>query len=113
MIISFAWTVDPLLAGIKTVTRRDWKPRHMATWQRAWDEGRRIHDAWDKVPFAGGRWIGKIRLTCRPYWERLGDMPAEDLVAEGGLWDSLEEFVELQGGDPDKMMAVVRLELET
>jgi len=109
MILSFAWTTPAFLAGHKTCTRRRWAPRHMAAWQRAWDRGRLEHDAWDKVPFAGGQWIGRFRLTCRPYWQRLADMPEEDLEAEGGLWDSLEEFMALFG-DPEERVAVVRFE---
>jgi len=50
-------------------------------------------------------------LTCRPYREALKDMPVEDLEAEGGYWESLEEFVDLQGGDPEAIMTVVRFEL--
>lgn len=110
MILSFAWTTQAFLGGRKTVTRRSWAPRTMAAWQRAWDEGRLEHDAADKVLFAGGKRIGKIRLTCRPYWERLADMPESDLEAEGGLWASLEDFIALQGGDPEKQVAVVRFE---
>ena len=37
-------------------------------------------------------------------------MPEEDLVAEGGLWDSKEEFIELFG-DPGEKVVVVRFEL--
>lgn len=109
MIISFAWTVGPLVAGLKTRTSRDWSERHMAAWQRAWDEGRLVHQAWDKSPRAGGKRRGYIRLTKRPRWERLGDMTNADLEAEGGLWATREEFVELMGGDAEKRMAVVWL----
>lgn len=108
MILSFAWTVEPLLARHKTCTRRDWSPGYVRQWQRAWDEGKLVHDAYDKSPRAGGHKIGEIRLTCRPYLERLGDMPEGDLEAEGGMWESKAEFIELQGGAPDKVLAVVR-----
>lgn len=90
------------------MTRRDWKGRHLAMWQRAWDEGRHVHDAWDGLPFTGGRRIGGLRLTCRPYRERLMDMPVGDLVAEGGMCETVEGFCRLVGRGLDYEMAVVR-----
>jgi hypothetical protein len=110
MIISFAWTTDALLAGRKTCTRRRWSDAHHERWVRAYRQGRLIHDAWDKLPFAGGRKIGDVRLICEPYKERLADMPESDLVAEGGLWASLDEFITLFG-DPDEVVSVVRFGL--
>ena len=110
MILSFNWTTDAYLSGRKTCTRRRWAPSHLRQWQRAWDEGRHVHDAWDKSPRCKGKKVGQFRLTCRPYWERLEDMPEQDLQAEGGLWASVEEFVELFGGNPDQDVAVVRFE---
>ena len=47
-------------------------------------------------------------LTCRPYREKLGDFPEADLVAEGGLWKSVEEYIQLQGGDCEKVLVVIR-----
>ena len=91
-IISFAYTTGSLLAGEKTVTRRLWKESHMENFQRFYDEGRREHDAWDRLPIQGGQQVGKIRLTERPYWEPLGEMPEADLEKEGGFAESLEEF---------------------
>jgi len=107
MIISFGWTTDAFLSGKKTCTRRQWSPRHMAAWQKAWDEGRLVHDAWDKLPHAKGRKIGQIRLTCRPYRERLADMHPIDLVFEGNLWADMGEFLSLFP-DPEEKVAVVR-----
>lgn len=109
-ILSFALTKDQFLSGQKTVTRRAWKPSHMANWQRWYDEGRRVHDAYDKIPIAGGTKIGRFRLTCRPYWERLADMPEEDLKAEGGMCKTLDEFYELIGLPPEAEVAVIRFE---
>jgi len=106
MILSFAYTTDAFLADEKTATRRHWAERTLRMWQKAWDEERLEHDAWDKSPRYGGRKIGRLKLTHRPYLEALGDMPESDLAAEGGLWDSLEEF---RGDDPpDTIVAVVR-----
>jgi hypothetical protein len=63
MIITFAWTTDAFLAGIKTVTRRDWSDRTFAQWCRAWDAkedicddclaiAEQMHDAAD-IPIEG------------------------------------------------------------
>lgn len=112
MNISFAWTLEPLLAGKKTVTRRKWAKRTIKRWQRAWDNGPRLHDAYDKLPCWGGKKIGYIGLTARPYMERLADMPESDVEAEGGLWDSLEEYqqmmIEKHGLSLEDKLCVVR-----
>ena len=110
MIISFAWTIEPLLAGLKTCTRRRWSDAYFARWVKAWREGRHVHQAWDKSPRFGGQRRAWIRLTCEPYRELLADMPESDLVAEGGLWDSKDEFKVLFD-EPDKPVAVVRFGL--
>lgn len=108
--ISFSLTTKEFLNGHKAVTRRRWKPRHLAMWQRFWDTGRLEHDAWDKLPHAGGKKIGRFRLTCRPYLERLIDMPESDLAAEGGMVETLAEFYRLIGSDPEEQIAVIRFE---
>ena len=79
-------------------------------WQRLWDMGRLEHDAWDKLPYAGGKKVGRFKMTCRPYLERLADMPESDLVAEGGMVETLEEFYRLINGVPQERLAVVRFE---
>jgi hypothetical protein len=106
--ISFALTKEEFLSGQKTVTRRKWKASHYAMWQRFWDEGKFVHDAWDKVPFAGGKKIGQFELTCRPYHEYLFDMPKDDLIHEGGMVDTLEEFYDLIGAHPNEQVVVIR-----
>ena len=83
MIISFAWTTQALIEGRKTMTRRDWKPRAIANLQRAYDRGEIIHQAWDKVPYAGGRRVGFIQLTQRPYLEMLRDIARERPCCRG------------------------------
>ena len=42
-------------------------------------------------------------MTARPYRERLGDFPESDLAAEEGLWPTVQDYIELQAGDPDKV----------
>ena len=106
--ISFALTTNEFMSGTKTVTRRKWKLSHYKNWQRYWDEGKKIHDAWDKVPFAGGKKIGQFELTCRPYHEYLSDMPESDLAAEGGMVDTLDEFYELIKAHPNEQVVVIR-----
>jgi hypothetical protein len=108
MIISFAWTTPQFLAGTKTVTRRDWSDRTFNQWRKAWDEDRLQHDAWDKNPRPKGKKVGTFMMTARPYRERLGDFPASDLAAEGGLWPTVQDYINLQGGDPEKVLVVIR-----
>jgi hypothetical protein len=54
-ILSFALTTEELLAGKKSVTRRDWKDSHMANWQRWYDEGRLVHSAEDNSQLQAGK----------------------------------------------------------
>jgi hypothetical protein len=121
MILSFAWTTDVLLAGKRTCTRRVWSERTARAWVNAYQgdapkatcpfRDRLIHSAWNKCSFMkGAKKIADIRLTHLPYQERLADMPESDLDAEGGLWASLDEFINLFGS-PDTVVWVVRFEL--
>ena len=107
MIISFAWTTRSFLAGEKTCTRRRWDDRYFQKWVDAYVEGRTIHDAYDKTPRFGGKKVGRLELTCKPYKERLTDMPDDDVIAEGGLWADKREFIDLFG-DPEEVVCVIR-----
>ena len=111
MNLSMAWTTKVYLAGKKTCTRRDWSERYFQQWVRAWAQGRRTHTAISRRLDRGGVVLPDFNLTCCPYQEALRDMPEEDLIAEGGLWASLEEFIMLFGGNPDKELAVVRFQI--
>lgn len=108
MIISFAWTTPVLLTGKKTVTRRRWSGRYHNLWVDHYARGFYVHDAYDKSPRFGGKRVGRILLTEMPKWERLCDMPESDLDAEGGLWASKKEFIELFGGDASQIVSVIR-----
>jgi hypothetical protein len=108
MIISFAWTTPQFLDGSKTVTRRDWSDRTFAQWCKAWDDRRLVHNAYDKSPRSKGKKVGTFMMTARPYRERLGDFPESDLAAEGGLWATVQDYIDLQGGDPEKILTVIR-----
>lgn len=109
-ILSFALTKDEFLSGKKTVTRRSWKMSYFELWQRFFDTGNLIHDAYDRSPRAGGKPIGKFRLTCRPYMELLRNMQIEDLEAEGGMCKTVEEYCRLIGKKPDDFVVVIMFE---
>ncbi len=82
MIISFAWTTPALLAGAKTMTRRDWTDAHAAKFH-AGD----LVDAYDKSPRAHGHKVATIRLTRDPYLERVrGSLTPEVQRREGFDW---------------------------
>jgi len=87
VIISFGWTTPALLAGIKTVTRRDWNPKHAARFH-AGD----LIDAWNTSPrnIRGSPCkVATIRLTNDPYQEWTNEAPEDDYEKEGFRW--LEE----------------------
>jgi len=107
-IITFTLTAREFIAGQKSVTRRAWKKRHWQRWQGWWDAGRLEHEAWDRLPISGGKRIGRFRLTCRPYREKLAEMPESDLAAEGGMCASLAEFCHLIGKTPADEVTVIR-----
>jgi hypothetical protein len=108
MIISFSHTTPSFLSGQKTVTRRRWAKRTFDQWVSAWREGRLIHDAYDKSPRYGGKKVGVFLLTERPYSERLGDFPPSDLLAEGGFWATVNDYIGYQGGNPQEIITVIR-----
>lgn len=89
--VSFGKTLTPLLAGLKTVTRREWKDSHAQKFIRAFDNGSIIR-AFDKDQRYGGRRVGWLWLTDRPYKEWLSQMPEKDLAAEGFASLNLDEF---------------------
>jgi len=107
MIISFAWTTGALLAGEKTVTRRAWDDAYA----RRWVAGS-VHEAYDRSPRAGGRRVGRIRLTRTAYKERLADMPDDHFRREGGTryWPSKAAFVVMMGG-PEVEVWVIEFKL--
>lgn len=78
MHITFAATTAALLAGKKTVTRRDWKESHAAKF-KAGD----LVAAYDKSPRVGGKQVAVIRITKAPYLESTGDTTPDDWHAEG------------------------------
>ena len=78
-IISFAETTPALLAGAKTVTRREWTEKHA----RSFKAGELVQ-AWSKGPrVKGAKRIGTVRLTGAPYLEWSCEAGDEDYDAEG------------------------------
>ena len=108
MILSFAWTKEQFLAGIKTETRRNWTDRTLRCWQNAWDQGRRRHLAADKVLYAGGKIIGGFILTARPERQALFFMTDADLNAEGGIAHTVAEFCQRVKQPAEQSMVVVK-----
>jgi uncharacterized protein YqfB (UPF0267 family) len=99
MIISFAWTTPALLAGAKTMTRRDWKPEHAARFKAGL-----LVDAWDRSPRVGrgkARKVATIRVKRDAYPVMSDALNVIDYNAEGFLWLS-------KHGLDDVVLAVVR-----
>jgi hypothetical protein len=104
-IISFAWTIKEVLTGQKTVTRRFW----IDEYAKAFKKGDLV-SAWDKLPYAGGKKIAILRLTCNPYKEPLYQMTDAEERAEGGKWGSASAFVR-EMEKPGQIPWVIRFEL--
>ena len=76
-IISFAYTTPAVKAAVKTVTRRDWSPEYAQQFRDgAW------HQAYDKSPRCGGRFIRYIVQTSIALGV-LEATPDMDFIEEG------------------------------
>lgn len=107
MILAFAWITGILLAGKKTCTRRQWSDAACGgtrnetipppkLWLSAFEQGRLVHQALDKTPLVkNAKKVADVKLTQSPHQEPLTDMTGSDLDAEGGLWTSKEDFINL------------------
>lgn len=89
MIISFSYTTSLLLKGFKTETRRNWKPGHIKHFR----DGRYV-DAWDALPYNGGKPIAKIVLTKDPYQEPIKDISPDSVANEGFDGMTVDQFLE-------------------
>ncbi|MEG4294556.1 hypothetical protein Q5692_37840, partial [Microcoleus sp. C2C3] len=109
--LSFGYTAEYLPQ--KSVTRRDWKVSHankfINAFERAGAGDKKLRvPAVDKAYHRGGKQIGWAILSHAPYKEALKDMPRVDLVAEGGMCKSVNEFVtKYFKGDLEKEVWVV------
>ena len=88
-IISFAWTIEPLLGGRKTVTRRKWSDKYARRFKHM-----DLVQAYDRQPEYRGRCMAIIELAGDPYKEPLSAMTDEEEKAEGGLWGSAWAFID-------------------
>lgn len=91
--ISFVWTSEQLLDGVKTCTRRAWTDNYAEYFVKAFHKSQYL-PAIDKSYYSGGKRVGALKLTCVPYKEKLADMPVTDLAAEGGMCKTVDQFVE-------------------
>lgn len=85
--ISFGWTFRYLAS--KTQTRRKWKDSHAQKFINAFHKGASIK-AYDKDP----RYKGECILTREPYQQLISEMPSYDLIKEGGMCNTVQEFVD-------------------
>lgn len=112
MIISFAWTTPALLAGAKTMTRRDWT----GDYARRFRAGMLV-DAYDRSPRARGRKVATIRLTRAPRREWSTDLTEADYDREGftwlrahGDWETVDRVMRAWG-EQRRLLWVVEFEL--
>lgn len=113
MIVSFAWTTPALLAGAKTVTRRDWTAEYAARFRAG-----HLVDAWDRSPRTGkGRKVATISLTCDPYQQMSDALHPLEYRDEGFLWldahghrETIARIVD-DWHDNARLLWVVRFEL--
>lgn len=107
MIISFGWTTPAILAGRKTVTRREWDPDYADRFY----EGQ-VVDAWNTSPRntrGNPRKIATIKLTAKPYLERAREAPDEDYEGEGFAYLT-EIGRKVNGHTPEAMWRAWKLE---
>lgn len=108
--ISFGKTLDALLSGGKSVTRRTWTDRHAEHFIKRYESGLPVR-AFDRDQRYGGQQIGWLKLTQKPYREHLADMPEADVIAEGFPELSKPEFLDrFFEGDADLTVWVIRFE---
>ncbi len=103
-IISFSWTTQALLAGKKTVTRRDWDDKYAQSFKNGdWVQ------AYDKSPRSDGKRVCLIKLTKDPYKQWLHEVTDADEKKEGSLWGSGKAYQSAMG--QDRLLWVIEFEL--
>jgi hypothetical protein len=107
--ISFSRTIDELISGKKTQTRRAWQIDYAKNFIRYFDENIAI-PALNKGRHRGGHELGFIKLTQRPYQQYLSEMSLTDLQAEGGMVSTAQEFIETYFEGQDKLVWVLHFE---
>lgn len=86
MILSFGYTAPALLAGAKTVTRRDWKATHADRFKRLHVALGWVAEAYDRSTRVGGHHIADILVQTVQGPLPVGLMPDSDYEAEGFAW---------------------------
>jgi hypothetical protein len=81
MELSFAWTTPAIVSRAKSVTRRNWKPRHA----RKFRAGQRVV-ATDRQRRNGGVAVAILTLRETPYQENIAEAPDHDYQREGFAW---------------------------
>jgi hypothetical protein len=107
--ISFAKTINELVSGKKTQTRRAWQDDYAKNFIRYFEEDIAI-PALDKGRHRGGNQLGFIKLTKRPYQQYLSEMSAADLQEEGGMVSTVQEFIDTFFEGQDKLVWVIHFE---
>jgi len=100
IIISFGWTTPALLAGVKTVTRRDWAPQHAAKFKAGM-----LVDAWNTSPRnvrGDPHKIATIRILASPYIENTAEALESDFEAEG-FYYLAQRGLRIDGLTPDTL----------
>lgn len=109
--ISFSRTIDELTSGKKTQTRRAWQDDYAKNFIRYFDENIAI-PALNKGRHRGGSELGFVTLTQRPYQQYLSEMSATDLLEEGGMVQTAQEFIDTFFEGQDKLVWVLHFEFE-
>ena len=107
--ISFSRTINELISGKKTQTRRAWQDDYAKNFLRYFDENIAI-PALDKGRHRGGHELGFIKLTQRPYQQYLSEMSLADLQEEGGMVATVQEFIDTYFEEQDKLVWVLHFE---
>jgi len=89
--VSFAWTTDALLAEKKIATRRDWDVEYARRFANQTIKTQQLFLGTDKGYRNGGKAIALLQLRSLKR-QPLSLMTEQDLIEEGGLWRSVEEF---------------------
>jgi hypothetical protein len=76
--MSFAYTLAPFLAGVKSRTRREW----MGDYAKSFKKGVNVV-ALNRNYMYGGKRIAIIELTADPFVQNTSKMTEEDFVKEG------------------------------
>ncbi len=107
--ISFGLVLRELESGKKTQTRRAWQDDYAKSFIRYFEEKIEI-PALDKGQHRGGKEVGKIRLTEKPYQQMLSEMPASDLEKEGAMCATVQDFIDRFFEGQDKLVWVLNFE---